>query len=181
MSTPYVHEFVRLSGVTFEGRQTNIASLTSSSSIYLKRQYSNSYDSKAIEVLDTHHRSLGWIPKDKNHRIAQLLDAGFTLPAKIHQTIGGNDLHYGIEILLSNDTMKYSQHKPIMSQNTSTFHMAAKNPSFNYSYNRYDSSDDYEDDYYDSGTYFYDEDERGNDYYDETEDYTDLYEYNQNH
>jgi hypothetical protein len=42
----------------------------------LQRDPGNKYDHYAIKVLDEKNHHLGWIPRDQNHIIARLMDAG---------------------------------------------------------------------------------------------------------
>ncbi|PEQ95188.1 hypothetical protein CN481_04840 [Bacillus sp. AFS006103] len=89
---------IRLAGVTFGNRQDLLADTHSSQSIYLKRDYFNKYDRNATGVYNSGDEHLGWIPKEYAVQIAALIDAGENYSAKILRKLGGNGLHYGLEI-----------------------------------------------------------------------------------
>lgn len=65
-----------------------VATLEDGQSLTLVRDPRNSYDEKAIAVLDGHGRRLGFVPVKDNEVISRLLDAGKKITAEI------SGLHY---------------------------------------------------------------------------------------
>jgi len=95
---------LRLSGVTFEGRQETISNLNIDDKIYLRRDYTNPYDNNAIGVyVEKNNKSLGWVPRDIAANLAPIMDQGIKLEALIHHLYGGNGYNFGIEIVISNE------------------------------------------------------------------------------
>ncbi|MEB1809756.1 MAG: HIRAN domain-containing protein [Bacillaceae bacterium] len=96
-----MHEFIRLTGVTYDGRQNNIARLSAFDDIYMEREYNNFYDCNAIGVYNSFSESIGWIPRDIAAKIAPRLDSGEKFNIKINKILGGGTLAYGVEVLLT--------------------------------------------------------------------------------
>ncbi|USK48030.1 HIRAN domain-containing protein [Bacillus sp. CMF12] len=94
---------IRLSGVTYEGRQSVIARISEYDSIYLERDYHNRFDENAIGVFHYTGVSIGWIPREVARFLAPQMDDGATIHAKILRIVGGNDLSYGVEIILEKE------------------------------------------------------------------------------
>jgi len=97
-------EFIKLTGVTFEGRQNIISQLKLNQSIFLKRDPFNEYDKYAIKVFTNYKGKeiqIGWIPKLTAQTLAPEIDAGIKWSGLIGKIIGGNDKNYGILIKLS--------------------------------------------------------------------------------
>jgi len=97
----YIPEIIKLSGVTFEGRQEIISKLKLDEKIYLKRNPLNEYDKYAIKVFTRYEEKniqIGWIPKSIAKIISPEIDAGVKWSGKINKIIGGNDKNYGILI-----------------------------------------------------------------------------------
>src|SRR4051812_36266957 len=90
--------WIRLSGVTFEGRQEVISRVTSRVSITLKRRPNNIHDHNAIEVVTVSGESIGWIPRETAEVLAPEIDRGILFDARIVRKIGGNRYPYGIII-----------------------------------------------------------------------------------
>ncbi len=95
-----MEQMFRLAGVTFEGRQSLIAGLSTYDEIYMERDYFNRYDRNAIGVYTKSGLSIGWIPKEIARRLAPKLDDGDKYEIRINRILGGNGLSYGIEVIL---------------------------------------------------------------------------------
>lgn len=92
---------IRLTGVTFEGRQRTIARLSVQDDIYLMRDPFNPYDRNAIGVMNSRGESIGWIPRETAAYVAPRIDGGTLYEVRINRILGGNDgLAYGVEIRL---------------------------------------------------------------------------------
>lgn len=100
---------IRLSGVTYEGRQSVIARISEHDSIYLERDYQNRFDENAIGVFHYKGASIGWIPREVARMLAPQMDEGATIHAKILRIVGGNDLSYGVEVVLEKEASIDSQ------------------------------------------------------------------------
>ncbi|MDR6121341.1 hypothetical protein QFZ87_000938 [Bacillus sp. SLBN-46] len=177
----YIHTTVKLAGVTYEGRQGIIASLSVYDQITIRRDRNNAYDRNAIGIYNSRNQNIGWVPRDAAANLAPKMDSGVTVYAKINKKLGGNGYNYGLEVILSTDSEKIKNHQPVAPavQTNKLSHYASKPTSYASSHYRSDDYDDYDD--YPSHNYFWDESDRGSDDYDPSEDWTDLYEYNENH
>ncbi|AQQ52250.1 HIRAN domain-containing protein [Planococcus lenghuensis] len=116
----YQNRFVKLAGVTYEGRQSIIANMNPNHEIKLKRDKNNKYDKNAIGIYNKSNQNIGWIPKDIAAQLAQQMDLGTEYKAKINKISGGNGYNYGVEILISNDESVLRNHKPQISYSQST-------------------------------------------------------------
>ena len=85
-------EFVNLSGVTMQNRQSFILNLSLSESIELKRVYQNQYDKNAIGVFLKDGRQLGWIQKHHASILAPEIDCGVKWRAKLESIVGNGPL-----------------------------------------------------------------------------------------
>lgn len=61
------------------------------------------YDINAIEILDKHSRSIGWVPINYNKEIAKEIDKGRKFYLGISQKHGGGKYNYGLEIVMTTD------------------------------------------------------------------------------
>ena len=52
--------------------------------VLLRRQPENAYDPRAVEALKINGQSLGYVPRIHNQAIANLMDAGVTVSARVH-------------------------------------------------------------------------------------------------
>jgi single-stranded-DNA-specific exonuclease len=95
-----IPEVIRLSGVTFEGRQDVIPNLIIDSFISLTRDPFNEWDKYAIKVF-YQDIQIGWIPKATAKILAPEIDAGVKWNGRIKQITGGNDKNWGILIKLN--------------------------------------------------------------------------------
>jgi hypothetical protein len=100
----------KVTGVTFDGRQDNLALITKDTSIKLERDRRNSYDFYAVKVMGLvgeEWKDLGFLPAKMSSKYSHFLDKNYTLKASIHRISGGpskregeSDLFYGIEIII---------------------------------------------------------------------------------
>jgi tetratricopeptide (TPR) repeat protein len=95
-----MNQYIRLAGVTYEGRQQIIARLSLDDSIYLERDYYNAYDSNAIGVFNEYGESIGWIPREVAAWLAPKMDADEKYGVEMNRILGGDGLSYGVEIIL---------------------------------------------------------------------------------
>jgi hypothetical protein len=131
---------VKLTGVTYEGRQFYIAKMNVNDQIYLRRDRNNRYDNNAIGVYNNQNQNIGWIPRDIAASLAPDMDSGVQLFTKINQILGGNGYNYGVEIFISNNVKKLRLHQPV-SRSGQSYHSPA---------NQFDSSNHHHSkDYYD--------------------------------
>ena len=89
-------EAITLAGVTFEGRQMNLARANVGDVIRLVRRPENAFDPNAVEVLTVDGASLGWVPKTQAKLIAPHLDAGTAIHGKILSVAGNLDAGYNL-------------------------------------------------------------------------------------
>jgi hypothetical protein len=160
MSKEYIFLKFRLTGVTYQDRQSIISRTNFNDKLYLKRDKLNKYDRNAIEVLNNKSQSIGWVPKDIAASLSPKIDGDIEFFVKISQILGGtDDFHYGIEIAVSNDSKKISGMKP------STLYSPQNNSNISYqsSYLQNSSNNVYDEDFVEdedwwSDIYEYDED-----------------------
>jgi hypothetical protein len=93
----FIPSFIKLTGVTFEGRQDIIKKLKTNDKLKLIRKSDNKYDKCAIEVISV-HGSVGWIPQKYILPLAQEIDNGISWIAKVKNIIGENKDSLGIVI-----------------------------------------------------------------------------------
>lgn len=179
-------EKVRLTGVSYDGRQTLISGMHETDRIYVKRVYNNSYDRNAIGVFNRNHENVGWIPREIASNLAPKMDRGVSYYACIHKILGGNGYHYGLELLLSDDQRVIDDHtRRVSNRNKRNSYVpyaaAATATAIHHNSSRYYDEAEYDEERYSIDAYFADEYFRGDDDYDPSNDWTDLYEYNENH
>lgn len=114
---------VRISGVTYEGRQEIIAKMHKTDEIKMRRDKFNKYDENAIGVYNSNNQNVGWIPRDVATILAPNIDKGKKYKIKINKIHGGNGYNYGIEVLIteSKSTLNSSQAPSDKSNSTKTF------------------------------------------------------------
>ncbi len=93
----------RVTGVTYEGRQSIISKMSSAEPITIRRDRFNKHDRNAIGIYNKYNQQIGWIPREIAAELAPKMDAGAQFSAKINKILGGNGYNYGLEILISND------------------------------------------------------------------------------
>lgn len=94
----------KIVGTTFENRQDILAHLEGSESLRVRREPENQYDPRAVAVdVDIKGKwyPVGYIAKDKNKDIAEVLDAGREVEIKISGVTGGDKgKNFGMNICL---------------------------------------------------------------------------------
>lgn len=94
----------KVSGVTFDGRQKNLAAVKDDTPLRLSRDRHNKFDFHAVLVqahIDEEWKDVGFVPSNINKQIAETLDAGIQLKAKVWKKTGGdNDFHHGLSITI---------------------------------------------------------------------------------
>ena len=74
---------IRVNGECYYDATQSIGSLSVGDPVQLRREPTNRYDSRAIEVFDQRNRKLGYVARMDNSAAARLIDAGETLRARI--------------------------------------------------------------------------------------------------
>lgn len=101
--------FSKLVGVSFEGRQEVIATLTGDEQLRFRREPENEYDSNATAVdvkVVTGKTKIKWLPigyiaKDNNAELAMVLDSGKHASIKLSEITGdGETKHYGVNVYI---------------------------------------------------------------------------------
>ena len=87
---------IALAGVTFEGRQMNLARAREGDAVRLVRRPENAFDPNAVEVLTVGGESLGWVPKVHSTRIAAIMDAGTAMRGQISALVGNLEAGYNL-------------------------------------------------------------------------------------
>jgi hypothetical protein len=93
----------KLVGVTFEGRQAVISTLTGKEQLRVRREADNEYDPNAVAVdvqKDKEWLPIGYIAKDKNLEIAKSLDANIPVEIVLSTITGGDGKSFGVNIEL---------------------------------------------------------------------------------
>lgn len=100
----------KLTGVTFDGRQENIALLDGNTKLKLQRDRRNTYDFFAVSVLAEVNGSwidVGFIPRPMNKKLCSMLDNGDDLDVVVHRITGGmvssngEQLNRGLEVRIT--------------------------------------------------------------------------------
>ena len=100
--------FCKVSGVTFDGRQKNLISVNKETLIRLVRDRHNKFDFYAVIVqafVEDKWKEVGFIPSNMNKPIAQTIDKGVKLSAKVWKKSGGGEKNYpyGLTITINRD------------------------------------------------------------------------------
>ena len=118
---PALPDFITLAGVTFEGRQLNLARAHVGDAVKLMRRLQNAFDPNAVEVLAVNGESLGWVPKVQAAHMAAIIDAGTMIGGHISALVGNLDAGYnlGAKIVLDiEDTKAKNQETQNMPSST---------------------------------------------------------------
>jgi hypothetical protein len=111
----------KLVGVTFEGRQDVIEQLNGDEELRFRREPENEYDSNAVAVdvwlegvdLDNDDRSgwkpIGYIARDKNSELAELLTDGRHASIKISDITGGGEKALGVNVYIEYERKRKSE------------------------------------------------------------------------
>lgn len=90
---------LRLTGVTFDNRQSLIKDLHPGDVLELKNVKNNAHDENAIAVIDVIQRQIGWIPMSHSKYVKELLE-NYKLETRVLKVLGGGELNFGIEIVI---------------------------------------------------------------------------------
>lgn len=94
----------KVAGVTFEGRQTIIQSLSPGQVLVLQREPSNPHDPHAVKVLSNDGQQVGYLSARVAARLAPTMDSGVRYSANVAQiTGGGEDRSFGVNIYLQRE------------------------------------------------------------------------------
>lgn len=97
--------YLKIAGVTFEGRQRLISDLSRKGKLNpgtllrLVAEPDNPYDSNAVKVMTIGGDTLGYIPKQHNSTIAYNLRIGKQYKVTVSAVTGGDEL-LGVNIML---------------------------------------------------------------------------------
>lgn len=74
--------------------------LTSGQWLYLEREPNNRYDKNAVKIYTKSWVDIGYIPKERNNKLAELMDNGYDCRAQIMEITGGtwNKENFGIVV-----------------------------------------------------------------------------------
>ncbi len=92
--------YTKIVGVSFDGRQNAVATLSSEEELSLVRDRENPYDSQAIQVVRTTGEQVGFIRKQIARVLAPLMDSGVTYKATVMQVTGDAKSTRGANILV---------------------------------------------------------------------------------
>lgn len=110
----------KLVGVTFEGRQAVISTLTGKEQLRVRREADNEYDPNAVAVdvlKGEDWLPIGYIAKDKNLEIAKSLDANIPVEIVLSTITGGDGKSFGVNIELQyNEAPKVAAPTPAVEQ-----------------------------------------------------------------
>ncbi len=91
----------KLAGVTFEGRQDQVASLAPGMPLRLVRQPENPFDANACAVLDTRGNQIGFLNRRLAAALAPALDAEVEYDVEVSDVTGGGERSLGVNVLLT--------------------------------------------------------------------------------
>lgn len=90
---------MKLTGVTFEGRQTAVSQLSPGQSLEVKAVNNNPYDANCIELFDSYGRSVGFVSRDRNQEFRSDMKKGYVFTANVDQVTGGGySYSYGVVV-----------------------------------------------------------------------------------
>lgn len=92
--------YTKVAGVTFEGRQDLVRTLSTGDTLVLKREPENPYDPHAVKVATAAGAQIGYLSARVAARLAPSIDSGARYAATISQITGGGDRHYGVNLYL---------------------------------------------------------------------------------
>lgn len=105
---PYIQ--THLAGISFEGRQKNLAGLKSGTEVWLRREPDNSHDPNAIHVERRSGISLGYIPAELAAKLADALDEiNGRYPATIVRLQGGTSNQPTLGVTIQFAPPQYAQ------------------------------------------------------------------------
>jgi len=102
----------KLAGVTFEGRQGTIGQMTGDEELRFRREPENLFDSNAVAVDvktsvisngEPVWQPIGYIARDKNSELAQLLSDGKEAFIKVSDITGGGAKAFGVNVYIEHE------------------------------------------------------------------------------
>jgi hypothetical protein len=115
----------KLVGVTFEGRQDTIKLLNGDEQLRFRREPENEYDPNAVAVDalvyigDIPNQNaldewvpIGYIAKDKNSELAEVLMDGRHASIKLNEVTGGGDKSYGVNVNIEYERKRRTDRTP---------------------------------------------------------------------
>jgi len=101
----------KLVGVTFEGRQDVISTLQGGEQLRFRREPENEYDANAVAIdVLTYAKNkkekwlpIGYIARDKNAELAEVLTTGKEAHITITEITGGGDKAYGVNVYIEHE------------------------------------------------------------------------------
>ncbi len=93
----------KLVGVTFEGRQDQVARLDSGAPLRLERQPDNPHDANAIALFDPHGAQIGFLNRRLAAVLAPVIDSGVQYDVEVRDVTGkdGEGRSLGVNVLVS--------------------------------------------------------------------------------
>lgn len=91
----------KITGVMFNQRIQYVRQLRVGEELMLVRDYSNFYDSNAIEVFDSKRNMLGYIPKETAAVVASAMDMGLDLVCFVANLNYHNNAVCGANLLIA--------------------------------------------------------------------------------
>ena len=88
----------KIAGISFEGRQSLIQSLSVGVELFLQRQPDNFYDKNAIKILTKEGEHLGFINRELAEGMAYAMDNGNKYRVQITDITGSADKNFGVNI-----------------------------------------------------------------------------------
>lgn len=82
--------WTRVNGEAYYEAAEVVAALAIGDRVVLRREPSNAYDKRAIEVLDAAGRKLGYVARMDNSAVARMMDAGERFEARIGRLDAAN-------------------------------------------------------------------------------------------
>lgn len=92
--------YTKVVGVSFEGRQDFIRTLTSGSPLLLRREPDNPHDPHAIKVTTASGEQIGYLSARVAARLAPSIDSGARYTTTVSQVTGGGERHQGVNVYL---------------------------------------------------------------------------------
>jgi single-stranded-DNA-specific exonuclease len=90
--------YTKIVGVTFDGRQDVVSTVSAGTTLDLIREPENPYDKNAIIVKDKDGHDLGFLNARLAKQLAPYMDKGVDFEVEVTDLTGGIDKHYGINI-----------------------------------------------------------------------------------
>ncbi|HLJ60454.1 MAG TPA: single-stranded-DNA-specific exonuclease RecJ [bacterium] len=95
--------YTKVAGVTFDDRQTVIATLVQGDPLSLRREPANPYDPHAVRVATADGRMVGYLSARVAGRIAPGMDAGGRYRATVSAVTGGGDRTLGVNLYVQRE------------------------------------------------------------------------------